>query len=132
MQKSIDALHDRFEAVVRTERGSRIKAKTSSNLYVGADGKKFSVQETEPYNGRVYSADQAKEIGLVDKIGYQSDAVKAAAKLAGLSKPKVVRYRLRIGLRQELGLLKQSPAVSLKTLEEIQTPKLMLIWKVGQ
>ena len=68
----------------------------------------------------------------MDKIGYQSDAVKAAAKLAGLSKPKVVRYRLRIGLRQELGLLKQSPAVSLKTLEEIQTPKLMLIWKVGQ
>lgn len=132
LQKAIDVIHDRFEGVVRAERGSKIKAKTSWNPYVGAEGKKFNVQETEPYNGRIYSAEDAKKIGLVDKIGYQKDAIDAAAKLAGLSKPKVVRYKVRKSLRQELGMLKQSPAVSLKTLEEIQTPKLMLIWKVDQ
>ena len=131
LQKLIDAIHDRFETIVRNERGGRIKATTSVNPYVGAGGEKFSVKETEPYNGRVYQADKAKEIGLVDGIGYEDDAIDAAAKLAKLAEPEVVLYRIRKSLRRELGLMKQSPAVNLELLEEIQTPRVMLIWKVG-
>ena len=131
LQKLIDAIHDRFETIVRNERGSRIKATTSVNPYVGAGGEKFSVKETEPYNGRVYLADRALEIGLVDGIGYEADAITAAAKLASLAEPKVVLYKMRKSFRQELGLMKQSPVVNLELLEEIQTPRLMLMWKVG-
>ncbi|OQX04510.1 MAG: hypothetical protein BWK80_53515, partial [Desulfobacteraceae bacterium IS3] len=43
---------------------------------------------------RVFLADDAVKIGLVDKIGYLSDAVKEAEKLAGLSEDaKLVTYR---------------------------------------
>ena len=131
LQKIIDAIHDRFETVVRNERGRRIKATTSVNPYVGPGGEKFSVKETEPYNGRIYLADRALEIGLVDSIGYEDDAIEAAAKLANLTEPKVVLYRMRKNLLREMGLMKQSPVVNLELLEEIQTPRLMLIWKVG-
>ena len=131
VQKIVDAVHERFETIVRTERGATIKTATSVNEYVGAGGEKFSVEETVPYDGSLYQADSALEIGLVDAIGYQDDAIDAAAKLAGLAKPKVVLYKMRKGLRGELGLTKQSPVVNLDLLEEIQTPRVMLIWKVG-
>jgi protease-4 len=45
-------------------------------------------------SARVYLADQALRVGLVDKIGYLSEAVTEAQKLAGLSlNSKVVVYR---------------------------------------
>ncbi len=42
---------------------------------------------------RVFLADDALKLGLVDKIGYLSDAVKEAKKLAGLEDAKLVTYR---------------------------------------
>lgn len=43
---------------------------------------------------RVFSAPQAKDLGLVDAIGYVDDAIAAAKKLAGLpEEAKVVAYR---------------------------------------
>jgi protease-4 len=44
--------------------------------------------------GRVYIANEALQLGLVDKIGYLSDAVGKAKKLSGLSEDtKIVVYR---------------------------------------
>ncbi len=43
-------------------------------------------------DGRVYIGTDAKENGLVDRIGYPADAVKWAKKLAGLEKARVVIY----------------------------------------
>lgn len=43
---------------------------------------------------RIYLADEALKLGLVDKIGYLNDAIVEARKLAGLSKnSKVIVYR---------------------------------------
>jgi len=42
--------------------------------------------------GRVYSGRQAKEIGLVDKLGGLDAAVKAAAEKAGIADAFEVRY----------------------------------------
>jgi protease-4 len=43
---------------------------------------------------RIFLADEAKKIGLVDKIGYLSDAVKESKKLAGITgDARVVVYR---------------------------------------
>jgi protease-4 len=44
-------------------------------------------------DGRIYTGDQAKELGLVDEIGYLDDAVAAAKKKAGLTEARVVTYK---------------------------------------
>lgn len=45
-------------------------------------------------DGRIYTGNQAKENGLVDELGGQREAVKLAAKLAGIEgEPQVVEYR---------------------------------------
>ena len=127
-QKIIDLLHDRFQGIVEAERGRKIKAVSRTVDAVDAEG--MSLTGVEPYNGKVYLADAAKQIGLIDGIGYLDDAVDAAARLAGLSKPKVVIYRQRRSPLAELRRL-ETPAISPKLLEEIQVPKLMMVWKVG-
>lgn len=43
-------------------------------------------------DGGIFTAQEAKEFGLIDSIGYQDDAVQKAAALAGLSVYKVVTY----------------------------------------
>jgi protease-4 len=43
-------------------------------------------------DGRVYTADQALKLGLVDRIGYLEDVVALAKERAGLSEAKVVMY----------------------------------------
>jgi ClpP class serine protease len=52
----------------------------------------------EPYeryraDGGTFSGPRAKELGLVDSIGRLEDAVKEAAKLAGLSEYRGVEYQ---------------------------------------
>lgn len=71
----IDSAFTRFKQVVTDGRGKRL---------------------TQPIdtiaNGMAYTADQAKSLGLVDQVGYAMDAYAYAAKKAGLTKMKVVRY----------------------------------------
>src|SRR5262252_7734294 len=43
-------------------------------------------------DGRIYTAEQAKALGLVDEIGYMDDAVAAARKAAGVAEARVVMY----------------------------------------
>jgi protease-4 len=43
-------------------------------------------------DGRVYTAEQAKEAGLVDAIGYLEDGIAEAKRRAGLSEARVVTY----------------------------------------
>ena len=43
-------------------------------------------------DGRIYTADQALGLGLVDRIGYLDDVVEAAKKAAGLEDARVVMY----------------------------------------
>lgn len=43
-------------------------------------------------DGRIYTAQQALELGLVDRVGYLEDALEAARKAASLKEAKVVMY----------------------------------------
>ena len=43
-------------------------------------------------DGRIYTAQQALDLGLIDKIAYPSEAIERAKELAGLKKAKVVMY----------------------------------------
>ncbi len=43
-------------------------------------------------DGRIYTAQQAKALGLVDRVGYLEEALEAARQAAGLSEARVVMY----------------------------------------
>jgi protease IV len=76
LQNMADGFGRRFISLVQTHR------KSDQNALA------------EISTARVFLADDALKLGLVDKIGYLSDAVKEAKKLAGLSEnAKVVAYR---------------------------------------
>ena len=56
-------------------------------------GRKMPIEKVkEIAEGRVWTGEQAKELGLVDKIGNLNAAVKAAAKLAKVEKYNTVNY----------------------------------------
>ena len=75
-QKLIDQLDSRFlDAVKSTRKIDEGKLKEVSS-------------------GRVYLAEDALKMGLIDKIGYMDDAVQTAADLSGLGKdPEIIVYR---------------------------------------
>lgn len=75
-QKLIDQLDLRFlDAVKNTRKIDDAKMKEISS-------------------GRVYLAEDALRLGLIDRIGYMDDAVKMAAELSGLGgNPRIIVYR---------------------------------------
>jgi protease-4 len=75
-QSVIDSLYERFLAVVKEGRPNL----SAEQIRTLADG-------------RIYSGEQAKALGLVDGIGYLEDAVALAKQQAGLADAKLVVYR---------------------------------------
>ncbi len=58
-----------------------------------SEGRKLSLPKTQELaNGRIYSALQAKEAGLVDNVGGFDDAIDVTKKLANLKEALVVEY----------------------------------------
>jgi protease-4 len=132
-QRIIDEMHQRFENVVRQERKGKLNVTTQTKTYKDGQGKEFTVEETEPFNGRVFLADRAKKLGLVDQIGYLDDAIEEAAKLARLGKPKAVRYSPRTGLGAALGLGEAGKLrLDESLLDRVQTPKVLMVWKLPE
>lgn len=74
LQGIVDELHERFVTLVAEGRG--LPRKTVANLG----------------DGRVFSASHARDIGLVDELGYWQDAVNETARLLGVENVKVYRY----------------------------------------
>jgi protease IV len=70
-------------------------------------------------DGGVFTADQAKQFGLIDEIGYLDDAIKEAKSLAGLSAAQVIMYNRPLSLTQMiLGVKSREPEGQL-TLNDI-------------
>ena len=60
---------------------------------VVAQGRKMSLKEVQQVaDGRIFTAPQARDLKLIDKIGYLDDALKEAQALAGISGARIVRY----------------------------------------
>ncbi len=58
-----------------------------------ASGRKLAEEKVRPLaTGQVYTGEQALELGLVDELGGQQQAVEAAAKLAAITSYTVVTY----------------------------------------
>ncbi len=74
MQAIIDDFYGRFVKVVAT-------------------GRKFPEREVKRLSdGRIYTAQQAKDLGLVDRLGYLDDAIDLAKAKAGIEEARVVLY----------------------------------------
>jgi len=83
--------------------------------------------------GQIFTADQALDRGLIDKIGFLEDAISRAAELADVSTDEVraVRYeRPRTFMGQLLGAEASAPNVSLDAaaLIDLTTPRAYYIW----
>lgn len=86
-------------------------------------------------DGRVLTGPQAKELGLVDQIGYLDDAITQARKLAGLTEARVVMYTRPGAYRQNI--YSQMPgSSSLEALARLDlmsllpggTPQFLYLW----
>jgi protease-4 len=80
-------------------------------------------------DGGIYTAEEAKKLGLVDEIGYLDDAIQDAKKAAGLGdSSKAVTYERPFSLQQILGGGSSSDsgaaAADLKRLASSLTPRL--------
>ena len=85
-QDIVDETYGRFVDIVA--RGRNLPAETVREL---ADG-------------RIYTGQRALELGLVDALGYQQDALDAAARLANIDgEPRVLHYRRRGGFLDLIG-----------------------------
>jgi protease-4 len=76
--------------------------------------------------GQVYTAQQALENGLIDKIGFIEDAIDQAIRLAKLDKEKVkvVKYKAEPRLADILfGQSRTPPSLDLAMLLELTTPR---------
>ena len=75
LQGVLDSMHTRFIDLVRERRPNL----TPDNVKQATDG-------------RIFTADQALQLGLVDRLGYLDDAIASAKQRAGLTQAKVVVY----------------------------------------
>jgi protease-4 len=77
--------------------------------------------------GQIFTAQQAKEAGLVDRIGFLEDAVARAVELAGLTEKtaRVVKYSKPKGLLDEVlgGDAGAGGRVSLEAFADLTTPR---------
>jgi len=75
IQGIIGSFHKKFIKVIAEER------------------KELNIEEIKRLaDGRIYTAKQAFDSKLIDKIGYLDDAIEIAKKMAGITKAKVISY----------------------------------------
>ncbi len=85
-------------------------------------------------DGRVYTADQALKMGLVDRIGYLEDVVALAKERAGLAEAKVIMYHRPKEYRANIYSLTPPPSTAESTLAQFAAtlggagPRFLYLW----
>lgn len=133
LQSLIDDAYGKFKMVVANGRKGKLTAKIDDIA-----------------NGKVYNATEAKALGLVDQLGYATDAYDKAAAMANLSNKHVVKYQMPQGfLETLLGGGRESTStlptrstggggttinginvnLDATLLEDLNRPRLMYLWR---
>jgi protease-4 len=85
-------------------------------------------------DGRVYTADQALRLGLVDRIGYLEDVVKLARETAKVDEARVVMYHRPKEYRANIYSSTPAPATAESTLAQFAAalggggPRFLYLW----
>ena len=86
-------------------------------------------------DGRIYTAEQAKALGLVDEIGYMDDVVAAARKAAGIEEARVIMYQRPKDYRANFYSAAPAPVPGLETsLQQLSAlvsgsgPRFLYLW----
>jgi len=109
LQSLVDDMFTRFKEIVKAGRPKLDDTKV-----------------TQVATGQIFTAKQAQEAGLVDRIGFLEDAVARAVELAGLTKDtaRVVKYTRQRGLIDEvLGGAGPGARLSVEAFAEWTTPR---------
>jgi protease-4 len=101
---------------------------------VVAEGRKESLTPAEVKrlaDGSIYSAKEAQDEKLIDKIGYLDEAIKQVKSLAGIEEAQVVEYRKPFSFAD---FLRSQSTNALKidrtTLYELGTPQVLYLWTI--
>jgi len=81
--------------------------------------------------GRIFMADEALDVGLVDEVDYFDRAVEAAMEAAGIKEARVIEYVEPFSLSRIFGLgVKAGEALDLapEKLASLASPKVMYLW----
>ena len=85
-------------------------------------------------DGRVYTADQALKLGLVDRVGYLEDVVALAKEQAGLDEARVIMYHRPKEYRANIYSLTPAPSTAESTLAQFVAalggggPRFLYLW----
>jgi protease IV len=120
LQAMADEFHHRFREVV-----------TRSRPHVDSD------LETT-FDGRVFTASQALELGLIDEIGYLDDAVARARRLAGISRNAEIVFYHRQGdpglspysVTPNIPLQDKLLPVNVPGLNRSRLPSFLYLWEI--
>jgi protease-4 len=111
LQGLVDEFHSRFVRLV-------------------AEGRDLpEAQVRELADGRIYSANDAEELGLVDQIGYWSDAVAKTTELLDVEQVRVLRYEKEISFSSLFRGMEQENPMS-KILQSLSRTRLMYLWEM--
>lgn len=112
LQDSVDALGKRFKTLV-------------------AEGRHMPIEKVEEIaDGRVFIAEEALRLGLIDRIGYFPDALAAMSELIGNDSLHVVRYERKatfMDILESEGIFGMSSG--LRFLENASRTRLVYRWK---
>jgi protease IV len=139
-QDMVDHAYRQFIGVVEEGR-PKLKGKLSTEIVVREDiplddkgnisdknSKARTVELTRVRaDGGIFTAEKAKELGLIDQIGYLDDAIAEARKIAGLGESyKVITYEKPLTLSSILGVSseQQDSKVDFTSLARGATPRL--------
>ena len=119
LQQMADEFHQRFQRAVVARRPG-VKADEPTN-----------------FDGRVFSATQAAERGLVDRVGYLEEAIREAQTRAGQREVRVVMLRRpNDPARAPYAITANNPPqgrwspISLPGLERSRLPTFLYLWQV--
>lgn len=112
--EQIEAAYQRFMQIVRDGRKDRLKVGLRDEIQMPSLVRQGETVLRRLADGGVFTAQQAKEYGLIDEIGYLEDAVAEAKKLAGLKEARVVVYEAPLSLLDSmLGIRREQPNTQL-------------------
>ncbi|MHC4619407.1 MAG: signal peptide peptidase SppA [Planctomycetota bacterium] len=90
-------------------------------------------------DGRVYTAKEALEQGLIDRVGYPSDGIAWAKELAGVTKSRVVIYHRPVGYKPNIYSLDTGTGGGVGALINVELPdwlvaegtQFLYLWQPG-